>query len=410
MSWLKNAMKTMAILGTVSAVSVWAQPTPAPTTGDAPCTEEANVNPTDTVNSGGGVDADGYFPMFDGTFKGWFQSCKTGHSEGSNVGAIFRIGQADGKPAIYSTQRGSTTGGLLMTNKKFTNYEFVFQTWPDYGNDGGFFNRTPINGRCFQTVLDYIQGASVGGTWGEGGFTGRDFRPFSYNGNEQTLTIPGNGNGEMSNWTTITQKLKASGSEPNLPCPNTGCTQAEWRTLWDMDGWNDFKVQFYGGSATGTGNIHMKTWFKKPTATVWVPVIQDTTLAQVVPAGYVGLQVHGGGRFGGAKGTWYRNIRWRPLDDKGVPIPQKPKDGTSLRKDPSLIESRLTATASMITGSMNMDYTMSVLDLKGRTLESFSGKSGAVNHAFKTNVYGPLTLRISTEHGVKTSHVTRVAD
>ena len=406
MSWLKNAVKSMMIVGTVSALSVWAQPTPAPTTGDAPCVEEANVNPNDTVATGG-VDADGYFSMFDGTLKGWFQSCKTGHSEGSNVGAIFRIGQSEGKPAIYSNQRGTTTGGLLMTNKKFTNYEFVFQMWPDYGNDGGFFNRTPINGRCFQTVLDYIAGASVGGTWGEGGFTGRDFRPFSFNGNEQTISIPGNPNGEMSNWTTITSKLNPT----SFGCPATGCTQAEWRTMWDFDNWNDFKLQFYGGSANGTGNIHMKTWFKKTTSTVWVPIIQDTTLAQVVPPGFIGLQVHGGGRFGGTpgapKGTWYRAIRWKPLDDKGIPIPQKPIP-TSVAKNPALIESRLSASATMLTGSVNSDYTISVQDLQGRVLESFSGKAGKINHAFKTNVYGMLMFRINTEHGEKSVSIMRI--
>jgi len=108
----------------------------------------------------------------------------------------------------------------MMTNKKFTNYEITFETWPDYGNDAGLFNRTPINGNCFQTVLDYIGSASVGGTWGEGGFTSRDYRPWAYN-SETSLAIPGNGNGDLSNWTNITKALKAS-SEPNLPAQPQG--------------------------------------------------------------------------------------------------------------------------------------------------------------------------------------------
>ena len=404
MSWFKNAAKAMMIVGSISAIAAWAQPTPAPTTGDLPCKEEADVVATDTVNSGGGVDDDGYFPLFDGTFKGWFQSCKTGHSSGSTEGGIFRIGQADGKPAVYTTQRGTATGGLMMTNKKFTNYEITFQTWPDYGNDGGLFNRTPHNGRCFQTVLDYIGGASVGGTWGEGGFTGRDYRPFGYNGNEQTLTIPGNGNGELSNWTTITQKLKAT-TEPNTPCPTTGCTQAEWRLLWDFDGWNDIKIQFYGGSAAGTGNLHMKSWFKKPGATVWVPILQDTTLAQVVPAGYIGIQVHGGGRFGGAKGTWYRNVRWKPLDDKGVPTPQIKKNvGVSPF---GRVQYKVAATASAITGTIDQKYEITVKDAQGRKLESFSGNAGKINHAFTTSVHGVLFLSIKTARSVESLSVVR---
>ena len=398
---------TLAVV--LSAVSAWSQPTPAPTAGDLPCKEENQISPTDTVNSGGGVDADGYFPLFDGTFKGWFQSCKTFHSGGSNQGAIFRIGQSEGKPAIYTTQRGSGTGGIMMTNRKFTNYEIVFQTWPDFNNDAGLFNRVPITGACFQTVLDWIGGGAIGGTWGEAGFTSRDLRPFGFGGSMKDISIPGNGNG--ANWTTITSKLNPT----SYGCPASGCTQDNWRTLFDFAGWNDFKVQFYGGSANGTGNIHMKAWFKQPNSTVWVPLSQDTTLNQVVPANFIGFQVHGQGRFSGTgsvggnpKGTWYRDIRWKPLDDKGIPIPQQAKTGSAVRSSLALVESRLSANATALTGMINMDYTISIQDLRGRTLESFSGRAGSVNHAFQTGIYGPLMLRIKTVEGIKSLRVTRI--
>ncbi|MDB5049952.1 MAG: hypothetical protein JWO30_3023 [Fibrobacteres bacterium] len=407
MSWMKYAVKAMMVVGTISAISVWAQPTPAPTTGDLPCKDEVDIVPTDTVNSGGGVDADGYFPMFDGTFKGWFQSCKTGHSNGSTVGAIFRLGTADGKPAIYSTQRGTNTGGLMMTNKTFTNYEIQLETWPDYGNDAGLFNRTPITGRCFQTVLDYIGSAAVGGTWGEGGFPSRDFRPYAFAGDEKTISIPGlPGGNELNNWTTITSKLNPT----SFGCPASGCTQTEWRNLWDMDGWNDIKVQFYGGSAAGTGNVHMKFWFKKMASTTWVPVIQDTTFNQTtVPPGFIGLQVHGGGRFGGAKGTWYRNIRWKPLDDKGNVIPQKPLVPTAVSAV-DRVKFHFSASASVLTGNIDQNYTITVKDAKGKNLESFSGTPGKVNHAFATNVRGILFLSIKTARSVESFSVVRASN
>jgi hypothetical protein len=405
---MKYAAKAMMVVGAVSAFSAWAQPTPAPTTGDLACKELADVVGSDTVVSV--PDADGYFSLFDGTFKGWFQSCKTGHSNGSTVGAIFRIGQADGKPAIYTTQRGSNTGGLMMTNKKFLNYEINFQTWPDYGNDAGLFNRTPINGRCFQTVLDYIGGAAVGGSWGEGGFPGRDWRPFSFVGAENTIAIPGlTVGGELNNWTQITQKLKAT-TEPNLPCPTTGCTQTEWRALWDMDGWNEWKIQFYGGSGNGTGNVHNKTWFRKMGATVWVPVIQDTTFNQeAVPAGFIGLQVHGGGRFGGTKGTWYRNIRWKPLDDKGVPVPQTPTTAAKYLNPIDRVKFSLSADASALTGKIDQDYEITVKNAEGKTLESFSGKAGNLNHAFTTEARGVLFLSIKTARSVESFSVVRAS-
>jgi hypothetical protein len=402
---MKFVAKAM-VLGAIAAISAWSQPTPAPTTGDLACKEDADVVGTDTVVST--IDADGYASLFDGTFKGWFQSCKTGHSNGSTQGAIFRLGTADAKPAIYTTQRSGTIGGIMMTNKKYTNYEITFETWPDYGNDAGLFNRTPINGNCFQTVLDYIGSASVGGTWGEGGFTSRDYRPWAYN-SETSLAIPGNGNGELSNWTTITQKLKAS-TEPNLPCATTGCVQADYLKLWDVDGWNQIKIQFYGGSASGTGNLHMKSWFKKPADNIWVPVIQDTTLAQVVPAGYIGLQVHGSGRFGGAKGTWYRNIRWRPLSDKGIPLPGYTGGTSGVQSAPMRAPNfKLTANSAVISGTIDMDYSITVKDAAGRSLESFSGKPGAVNHAFSTNARGVLFLSIKTAFGIQTAHVVRAS-
>ena len=48
------------------------------------------------------MDGNGYLSLFDGTFKGWWQSCLTVHSDnGSTVGGIFRISTAE--KAIYLT-------------------------------------------------------------------------------------------------------------------------------------------------------------------------------------------------------------------------------------------------------------------------------------------------------------------
>jgi hypothetical protein len=403
----KKTARTLALAGALagfSALTAWAQPTPAPTTGDLACKEEAAVNPNDIVPPV--ADADGFYSLFNGSFKGWFQSCKTAHSVGTTNGAIFRIGNSGGKPAIYTTQRGTSTGGVMMTNLKFTNYEIRFQTWPSFGNDAGLFNRTPMNGRCFRTTLSYISGAAMGGVWGEGGFVGRDFRPFALVGNENTIQIPGNGNGEMSNWKTITSKIKAT-TQPNLPCPATGCTQANWTSLWDADGWNDIRVQFYGGADAASGKIHMKSWFKKPASNIWVPFIQDTTLQMVVPANRIGFQVHGGGRFGGAKGTWYRNIRWRPLDNNGNPKRlAKSSAGDAFEAESAEAAgfasgpARFSADANGLTGFLDGDYTVTLQDMQGRTLETFNGKAGEIRHAFAAESRGVLMVRLSSPHGV----------
>lgn len=411
-----RAWKIAGALTCLTALAAWSQPTPAPTTGDLPCKEEADVNPNDVPDAT--PDANGWYSMFNGTsFKGWFQSCKTGHSGGSNQGAIFRVANVDGKGAIYSTQRGTSTGGIMMTNKKFKNYEIRFQTWPSFGNDAGVFNRTPMNGRCYQTTLDYIGGASMGGVWGEGGFTGRDFRPFAMNGGEASVSIPGNGNGELSNWTTITRKIKAT-TQTNLPCPVNGCTQADWNLLWDKDGWNDIRISFYGGSAAGTGAIHMKSWFKKPGSSLWVPIIQDTTLNQIAPEGRIGLQVHGGGRFAGPKGTWYRNLKYRELTNTGKPITPAAKSGAEAFDtegaevlpqglEAAAVPTRFSANASGLVGSMDQDYSAVVTDSKGRVVERFGGKAGRIDHTFATETRGLLFVRISTASGAKAYRVVR---
>lgn len=280
-----------------------------PSSASFTCAEPGSE--TDTVQAG--MDSEGYHSIFDGSsLKGWWPDCKTGHSSGSASGAIIKVDP--NSRALFMTQNG-TAGGVLMTNKKWANYELVMDIWPKYGNDAGIFNRSTAGGVCFHTTMDYIGGAGVGGSWGEGGFTSRDYRPFGFN-DVQTIMIPGNGNGEMSNWTTITSKLNPT----SYGCAASGCVASDWQRLWNFDGWNEMKVAFYGASAAGTGNVHMKAWFRKSGVDTWVPLSQDTTLARVVPPGYIGIQVHGGGRFGGVPGNWYRNIKIREVDDFGVPL------------------------------------------------------------------------------------------
>ena len=395
--WIgKNILKAGMVAGVFSTLSVFAQPTPAPTTPDAPCSAEpSGAALTDTVVSS--PDDSGYYSLFDGTFKGWWQSCETGHSSGNSQGAIFRLGSDNGTPAIYSMNRQpGNIGGVLMTKKKFANYEFVFDFWPDFGNDGGVFNRTNVRGDAYQTVLDYLSSGSVGGMWGEGGYqSSRDIRPWTY-GNENTISIPGGANG----WTSITSKLNPT----SYGCPATGCIQADYLRLWDVDGWNQIKIQFYGGHAAGTGNVHMKSYFRKVGATVWVPILQDTTLSVLTPPGYIGLQVHNGNRFNGAKGSWYKNVKWRPMTDQGEVV-KNPTVG--VQQSAPEFKYDIKATSSALVGAIAVDYEILVQDLSGKTVESFRGTAGKINHAFKSNAQGWLSIQIKTANGVASSRVIR---
>jgi hypothetical protein len=282
-----------------------------PSSASYTCTEPGSE--TDTVQAE--MDSEGYHSIFDGnSLKGWWPDCKTSHSSGSPSGAIIKVDP--NSRALFMTQSGGV-GGVLMTNKQWTNYELVMDIWPKFGNDAGIYNRSTASGRCFQTTMDYLGAASVGGTWGEGGFPSRYYEPFAFSGNDQTIMIPGNSNGDGSNWTTITSTLNPT----SYGCAASGCVMSDWQRLWNFDGWNEMKVAFYGGSVAGSGNVHMKAWFRKSGADTWVPLSQDTTFNSVlVPKGYVGIEVHGAGRFGGAPGNWYRNIKIRELNDFGEPL------------------------------------------------------------------------------------------
>jgi hypothetical protein len=203
------------------------------------------------------------------------------------------------------------------------------------------------------------------------------------------------GGNELNDWTIVTRKLKATAAEKDLPCSSMGCTANDWKLLWDFDGWMDIKIQFYGGNALGTGSLHMKSWFKKPASNVWVPILQDTTLNLVVAAGYIGIQVHDGGRFGGTKGTWYRNIRWKPISDNGIPVSLRQGRNASAKGPAPRFA--LSATGTILSGSIDKEYTIEFRDGRGRFLESFSGKAGAIRHAFVTTRRGLLFMRIATQ-------------
>jgi len=282
-----------------------AQPDP-PNTEEAPCEDVPSDNPTDTVVSE--IDPEGYVSIFDGTsLTGWWHSCFTSHSQGSPDGGRWQVDPDE--QALYSMNRNGSIGSILMTKKKYDHYEIVFDFWPNYGNDGGIFHRTTFDGKCYQTVLDYIGGGSVGGSWGEAGWAGGDKRPFQYN-SETDVNTGGN-----ISWTEITSELDPT----SYGCDQSGCDASDYNRLWDDNDWMTMKIAFYGGITNQTNIVH-KSWFKKIDSEVWVPILHDSTQNRATPPSYVGFQIHAGGRFGSQGGNWYRNIKIRPLDEEGVPI------------------------------------------------------------------------------------------
>jgi len=404
------------------AVGVSAQGTgPAsftkPTTGDAPCAQ--NTNPNDTLVAPDEVSGtyQGFHSVFDGaSFKGWWQDCQTGHSSNDKAnGAIFRIATAE--KAIYSTQRNGNAGGILLTHKIQKHYEIIFDIWPSFGDDGGLFNRVTLDGQCFQTVLDYIQDGAYGGTWGEGGYLGRDLRPFQFNNNKASdLKIPGAGNAD---WTAFTKGLNPT----SFGCSASGCTQADWDNLWDLNGWNTTRIKFWGGLTSADPTVHMQSWFlTKTTPRHWVPLWVDSltlTTAQMNqwPANPTGFQVHGSGRFGGANGNWYKNIYMRYLDEvTGAPAtgPVTPSTDHNPGEEPVSIlrghglNQNIFQAPDGLRGTASLAHEVRVCDSQGRLLEKFSGKAGAFHYTFGSASRGILFVEMRTAEGAQVFRINHI--
>ena len=58
-------------------------------------------------------------------------------------------------------------GGILLTDKKYKNFEVSLDLKPDYGCDGGLFLRSSEKGQAYQVMLDYLDGGAIGGIYGE---------------------------------------------------------------------------------------------------------------------------------------------------------------------------------------------------------------------------------------------------
>jgi hypothetical protein len=68
---------------------------------------------------------------------------------------------------LLATQDKKDNGGIILTDKKYRNFEVYLELNPDFGCDGGLFLRASEKGEAYQIMLDYLQGGSMGGVYGE---------------------------------------------------------------------------------------------------------------------------------------------------------------------------------------------------------------------------------------------------
>jgi hypothetical protein len=116
-------------------------------------------NPSSVTQKGKSVS------LFDGkTLTGWHTN-KEKISHGTGGQWIVEKG------VIVSQQDppGSGNGGMLMTDKKYGDFELEIDVWPDWGVDSGVFIRCNDKGECFQIYVDYHDNGLIAFISTEGG-------------------------------------------------------------------------------------------------------------------------------------------------------------------------------------------------------------------------------------------------
>lgn len=234
--------------------------------------------------------------LFDGkTLKGWHKNPK---KIGHGTGGTWRV--EDGVITGEQDPPGSGNGGILLTDKKFDDFELLIDMKPDWGVCSGLFLRGNDQGQCFQMMVDYHDAGNVGHLYGEG-TTGFNTRTFDINGkyddNKQLIGI-----------TTDKHKKPADVSLIH------SCTPEAWVKAWKVNDWNTAKVRIEG---------------KYPRITTWINGLKvcefdgekaktekydrEGILEKLGTKGSIAVQVHGGtGWPTGAKCRW-KNIKIRPL-------------------------------------------------------------------------------------------------
>lgn len=220
---------------------------------------------------------DGYVAIFDGkSLDGWHISAKTGHSNKSKNKSGGRWVVEDG--AIVGSQDIPANGGIIITDKKYKNFEVVLEMKNDFGPDSGLFLRCTEDGKCYQAMIDYHKNGNLMGIYGEG--------------------IGGQPHVANFNFLDKVTDIKENTKSPfKLPV-----SAEDWPKFWKHGEWNELRARITGNPPTIT------TWIKG------VKFMEFTDKEKRHPdKGGIALQVHGGGDYT-KQFVRYRKVRIKVLE------------------------------------------------------------------------------------------------
>jgi hypothetical protein len=219
----------------------------------------------------------GFVTIFDGkSLDGWHVSAKTGHSRTSKNQSGGKWEVKDG--AIVGSQDVPGNGGIVITDKKYTDFEVVLEMNNDDGPDSGLFLRSTDDGKCYQAMIDYHKGGNLMGVYGEG--------------------IGGKPNVLNFSFTKDVTEIAVKEYKP-FPCP---VSAEDWPKFWKHGEWNELRARIVGNP---------------PRITTWIKGVKfmdfTDTEKRLGDSGGIALQVHGGGDYT-KQFVRYRKIRVKELD------------------------------------------------------------------------------------------------
>ena len=159
---------------------------------------------------------------------------------------------------LMVTQDKPGNGGILLTDRKYRDFEVELEIKPDFGCDGGLFLRSSEKGEAYQVMIDYLEGGVVGGIYGERltGVTGegrvnREWEKHWKRGEWNTLRARMEGeipriqvwmNGvKLVDWTD-TANHAAGGAGEGMIAVQAHRTSPEWKSSrWKEGGYHRFR-------------------------------------------------------------------------------------------------------------------------------------------------------------------------
>jgi 3-keto-disaccharide hydrolase len=238
-----------------------------------------------------------FVSLFDGqTLNGWH---KNPQRIGHGTGGEWTV--EDGAITGQQDPPGSGNGGILLSDKKFGDFELLIDLKPDWGVCSGLFLRSTDQGQCLQMMVDYHEAGDVGHVYGEGkGVGGFNTRPFDIFGVYQD------------------KSLVALTTKPNVTKGNVStsisCSPEEWLKAWKVNDWNTARVRVVGNPAVMTTWINGVKICEFDGNTYEAKNYDKTKVSDTLGSeGHIAVQVHGGKSWPlGAKCRW-KNILVKPL-------------------------------------------------------------------------------------------------